>query len=174
MNVEESKKVANYIHSTQKPEEAELALLLYNAFSYEIDYNPNNALLNELISSGSLQHISNADLRRHLTGWEAFLQSVHRQERTLREQREQVLDIFRTDAGSIRTILDHANISEQAMGLQPVQLQRSNLPVLESKAFENNLLMFILTGIITESAHYQPLMEEIDAILLLIEQNLDK
>jgi len=112
LNYEGARKIAGFISDpAMRPEEPELSELLYNSFSYEINYNPNNSLLNELINSGRLMDVSNAELRKKLTSWESFIQSVHRQEANLREQREKMLDIFRKEEHSIRTILDETDIS---------------------------------------------------------------
>ncbi|MUP44821.1 hypothetical protein E0K83_03560 [Gramella sp. BOM4] len=169
VNYEDAKKIASMMNNPEaKTSEKELSQLLYNSVSYELNYNPNNSLLNELISSGGLKDISNPVLRAKLTGWESFVQSVHRQEANLREQREKLLDIFRnSNERSIRTILDKTQISEQ-LELRQAEDPVSNLDLLTSTEFENNLLIYILTGTSTETAHYQPLLKEIDEILLLI------
>lgn len=174
LNYEGAKRIAGYIRDKERrPDEKELSQLLYNSFSYEIDYNPNNSLLNELINSGRLKDISNSRLRKKLTSWESFIQSVHRQEASLREQREKVVDIFRRDNMSIRSILDDTEISTDAMGLEKVGDYHSNLAVLNSREFENNLLIYILTGMSTESSQYQPLLNEIDGMLLIIDSEMD-
>lgn len=171
LNYEESKKLAGYIHSNDKPGEKELSEMLYNAFSFEIDYNPNNSLLIEMLNSGGLKMISNAMLRSHLTQWESRIQSIHRQESALREQREKLVDIARTEA-SIKTILDLAGVTANAMGMEKSPEEQSNRSILNSKEFENNLLIFILTGVSTETTHYQPLLSEIDTILALINSEI--
>ena len=174
LNYEGAKKIAGFISDTsRRPSEKELSELLYSSFSYEIDYNPNNSLLNELINSGRLKDISNAGLRRNLTSWESFIQSIHRQESNLRDQREKMLDIFRKDQNSIKTIIDETGISQE-LDLKIAQVSNSNLGVLKSREFENNLLVYILTGISTETSHYQPLLEEIDNILMLIDSEIEK
>ncbi|WP_442267784.1 DUF6090 family protein (plasmid) [Tenacibaculum sp. ZS6-P6] len=56
LNYEGAKKIAGFISDTsRRPSEKELSELLYSSFSYEIDYNPNNSLLTELINSGQLK-----------------------------------------------------------------------------------------------------------------------
>ena len=172
LNYEESKKLAAYIHSSDKPGEKELSEMLYNAFSFEIDYNPNNSLLNEIINSGGLKMISNAALRSHLIQWESRIQSIHRQESALREQREKLIDIFRTENASIKTILDLAGVTPNAIGMEKRPNEQSNRSILNSIAFENNLLIFILTGVSTEETHYQPLLSEIETILTLIDSGI--
>ncbi len=170
MNFENSKQIAGFITEENSTiSEKELSVLLYNAFSFEIAYNPNNSLLNELINSGKLENISSGELRKHLTSWASFIQSTHNQEKALREQRERTLDIFREGKGSIKTILDDSGITKKA-GLSRSIDYKSNLLVIRSTEFENNLLMFILTAMSTEAEHYQPLLEEIETILDLIQK----
>ncbi|MGB7786757.1 MAG: DUF6090 family protein [Salinimicrobium sp.] len=174
LNYKESQKIAGYIDSSHAlPTEDELAKSLFEAFSYEIAYNPNNSLLNEILSSGGLQEISNADLRLYLTSWDSYIRSVNRQEAALREQREKVVDIFRAKDGSIKTILNKAGISAE-IGLKKSDALPSNMPLIKTREFENNLLLYILTGIKTETSHYQPLLQEIDNILLIIDDELEK
>lgn len=169
-NYSESKKILAYINTEQKPvNEEELSRLLFTSFSNEIAYNPNNSVLNELINSGRLEDISNAELRMYLTNWESMIQSIHRQENTLRQERERMLAIFRTREGSIRTILEHTQVLKQ-MDISQRQPLQSNLAIVRSPDFENNLLTFILTGILTETNHYQPLLEEVNTILAIIEK----
>lgn len=174
LNYRESQKIADYIRGNQEiNDERDLSKMLFNSFSYEIAYNPNNSLLNELINSGRLEDISNPELRMYLTNWESMIQSIHQQEASLRSQRERMIDIFRSDSGSIRTILDHANITKEQLQLSETSGNASNLELVKSREFENNLLIFILTGRTMESAHYQPLHKKIDTILNLIDQELE-
>lgn len=168
---EDAKKIADYITSQQFPEEQQLSTLIFNAFSYEQAYNPNNSLLNEVISTGYLKNITNSELRMELSSWESVVQSIHRQEATLREQREKVLDIFRKN-GSMRSILEQVEIVDKQMGLVKRDQVYSNLSVINSREFENNLLPYILTGIMTENTHYMPLLERIERILDLIENEI--
>jgi hypothetical protein len=152
--------------------EVQLSRLLFASFAYEIAYNPNNSLLNEMINSGSLKDISNPKLRIYLTTWESITESVRVQEADLRTQRENVRNLFRGERGSTRTIFDHAGVSSDVIGLSPHEENDSNIDLMKSREFENNVLLFILTGISAETAHYDPLMNEITAILALIEAEI--
>lgn len=172
LNYEESIKIAGIISSNNLPPEEELSQLLFSSFSSEIAYNPNNSLLNELINSGNLGVISSEELRKALTSWESYIQSIHRQEASLREQREMVVDLFRRENGSIKTIFDDVKITDE-MGLEKDSVVVSNRPVVTSPEFENNLLLFILSGISTENSHYKPLLEEVQDILKLINRELN-
>jgi len=169
---EDAKKIADYITTEDFPDEQQLSILIFNAFSYEQAYNPNNSLLNEVINAGYLKNISNPELRKELSSWESVIQGIHRQEATLREQREKVLDIFRKEEGSMRTVLEQATVIDQQMGLVKSKRQDSNLSLIHSREFENNLLPYILTGMMMESEHYNPLLERINKILKLIETEI--
>ena len=174
LNYQNSKKIASLIgNSEELQDEKRLSEMLFNSFSYEIAYNPNNSFLNELINSGRLEDISSPELRKHLTAWESFIESLRNQESALRFQREEVLKLFRGNDASIRTILDQTEVSTKEMGLEKSDDFYSNLKLIESREFENNLLIFILTGIATETSHYEPLLHEIDTILSLLQAEMD-
>lgn len=174
-NYEGARRITTYIgNEVEMPSEKELSELLFQAFAYDISFNPNNSLLEEMISSGSLKDLSSAELRKQLTNWKAFLEDIARQEADLRDQRDKLLDLFRQDQYHIRTVLDQVGASEEVMGLSPSQEGHSNIEVLDSTVFENSLMIFILTSILTETEHYQPLLAELDVILALIESELEE
>ncbi|WP_341481568.1 DUF6090 family protein [Christiangramia lutea] len=149
----------------------ELSEIIYQSFSSNISFNPNNSLLTEMISSGSLKDIEDNELRGRLTNWFSRLEVISRQERELEHQRESVIDIFRSDAYSLRTILDQTGVSEE-VGLPRSDENLSNLELMDSIKFENEVLLFILYCHSTEKAHYLPLMQEIDYVISLIDQEL--
>jgi hypothetical protein len=158
-------------NKNESPSEKQFSELLLNTFSSDISFNPNNSLLSEMISSGSLKDISNTNLRIKLTNWISTIEDVSKQERELGIQREKVLDIFRTNENSLRTIFDLTGISQE-IGLQKIEQSVSNLDLLRSRKFENNILMFILTTNAMEKAHYEPLMKDLESIMELIENEI--
>jgi len=159
--------------ATSTEDEETLSGLLIEALSYGISYNPNYSLLKELISSGRMQILSNSELRKRLTSWESIVESIHQQEDGLRQQQELTKDLFRSSDGSIRTILIQTGTPLEAMTLKDGGDLHSNLPLLKSREFENNLLLYTLSAITTETVHYQPLRAEIETILELIESGLE-
>lgn len=152
--------------------ELTLSNLLYQTFSADIAFNPNNSFLQEMINSGNLKTLSNPALRTQLTNWISTLEDISRQEEELGIQRVKVLDRFRTNDTSLRTIFIQAGVDDN-LGLPAPADTLSNLPLLDSTAFENNVLMFLITSQATEQAHYQPLMKELEAIVHLIDQELE-
>ena len=155
-----------------RQEEAALGGLLIEALSYEIQYNPNNSLLREMINSGRLQILSDPELRQRLTSWEPTLESVNRQESNLRNIREQVMDVFLGPEGSILAIIQDAGITSRYLGEGIQFREHSNLPLLQSLEFENKLIVFIVTSEGTESNFYLPIREGIVEILQRIDEAL--
>lgn len=173
-NYKGAKQIMDYIiNKNELPTERQFSELLYHTFSSDIYFNPNNSFLNEMINSGSLKDLSNTNLRRQLTNWISTLEDISKQENDLNNQRAQVLDLLRTDKYSKRTILNLTKVSQE-MGLPKGENMISNLKLLNSVTFENNILMFILTSYATESNHYIPLMQELEAILEMINTEINQ
>lgn len=158
-------------HDSAMPE-TRLAQLLFQAFSEDMDYNPNNSLLEEMINSGRLEILSEPDLRSHLTSWGSRVGRIRQQEANLREQRDRTLDMARDGSASIRSILEQTGLAGHTMGLLKSRDPGDNQALLRSREFENNILIFMLTAIATEEQHYQPLSQEIDTILSLLAQEI--
>jgi hypothetical protein len=169
LSYEGAKTIVEYMSNADvKPGEKEFSELLYNTFAFDLAFNPNISLLNEMISSGSLRNLSNPTLRIQLTNWISILQDIAKQENELGLQREKVLDMLQGEGYSLRTILEETDVMPELLGPENGKRSSSNLMLLESQEFENKVLMFILSSYATESAHYQPLLRELDAILELI------
>ncbi|WP_437399077.1 DUF6090 family protein [Flagellimonas lutimaris] len=171
---EDSKKILVYmVDSENLPDEQELANLLYNALAFDISFNPNNSLLNEMINSGSLKDIANPRLRILLTNWVSNIEDISKQEMMLANERDKILDMFRSEENSIKTLYDLTGVSNE-LGIPTSSDRTSNRNLLKSKEFENNMLMFILTSIKTETEHYDPLMKSLDEILSLLDSEIKK
>lgn len=167
-----AKKILKFTsHKNILPSEKDFSFLLFNTFSSDISFNPNNSVINEMINSGSLKDISNNKLRKYLTNWKATLDDIKRQEDELSTQREKVLDMFRKENTSLKTIFNHVGITKE-LDILNNKKSYSNLNLLASKEFENNVLMFVLTAKATEESHYIPLMEDINTILKLLETEI--
>lgn len=168
-----AKKIVDYISNKDDTvSDSTLSKILFSTLASDISFNPNNSLLNEMMNSGSLKDVSNKHLRILLTNWISTNEDISNQENELAVQREKILDMFRSNEYSIRTIFDQTSVIEE-LELPRTENNKSNLGLLRSTAFENNLLMFILTSYATEKAHYMPLMQDLNAILKLIESEID-
>ena len=171
-NYEGAKEIMGHMFKdTVSITEVQFSKLLFGSFASDIAFNPNNSLLNEMINSGSLKDISNTELRKQLTNWISTLEDIARQENELGVHREKVVDIIRINENSIRTIMDLSGVSQE-IGLPMANVKMSNLKLLESTEFENNMLIFILTSYSTEKNHYNPLMHHLNYILQLIDAEI--
>lgn len=172
-NYNGAKALLNFMSTSDSvPSERLFSSLLFDTFSSDVAFNPNNSLLQEMINSGSLKDISNTVLRIQLTNWISTIDDVSKQEQELGIQREKVLDMFRTEHTSLRTIYDETGITNH-LGIHPNQKSYSNLHLLTSRVFENNVLMFILTARSMKEAHYKPLFRDLEEILQLIEGEIE-
>lgn len=172
-NYEGAKQLVNYMDMKEATvSEKEFSQLLFNSFAFDISFNPNNSLLLEMMSSGSLKDLTNDELRIRLTNWLSTIEDIAKQEADLGNQREKILDQFRSK-NSLRTVFDQAGISENEIGIDVRPDAPSNLDLLGSQTFENDLLIFILTSIATEKSHYEPLMVELENILSLLESEIE-
>ncbi len=153
--------------------EEKFSNLLSDAFTNDIFFNPNNSLLNEMINSGSLKDISNDTLRIRLTNWISTIDDIANQEKMLGEERNNTVNTFREQGYSIRTLLDNTGMSQE-LGIPLSKNPMSNLGALNSVAFENNILLFIITSQSTEIDHYDPLMVSLNTILETINNELEK
>ncbi|MCP9200838.1 DUF6090 family protein [Gramella sp. GC03-9] len=172
-NYNEAKQIIEIITAGREPSEADFSKLLFNAFAFEISFNPNNSLINEMINSGNLNNIRNPELRQKLTNWFAMLQDISKQETELGMQREKVLNMFSSNEHSLRTIFEHTGMFRE-LELTEEQNKISNLGLLNSTKFENNVLMFISASHSTEHTHYKTLMQEINSILSLISLEINE
>lgn len=169
-----AKKLIEYINDpSQMPSEKEFSKLLYNSLANDISYNPNYSLLNEMINSGSLKDISNTKLRVLLTNWIATLEDISKQENELANQREKVLNVFLEKKYNIKTVIHHVGLPKE-LTVVFNSTNKSNLDLLHSTAFENNLLLYMLTGYYTETNHYRPLLEGLNNILALLNKEINK
>jgi len=152
--------------------ESKFSNLLYQALAFDISLNSNNSLLTEIINSGSLKDITNQELKQSLTTWMATLEDIKQQERDQEDQRQTLLDFFKSDQYSLKAILNEVGVLES--NLEKSQSgNRNNMDLLNSVAFENALLLFIFSAEGTDQSHYLPLKEDIEKILALINQEIE-
>jgi hypothetical protein len=149
--------------------EKEFETLAMNAFASEVHYNPNQGVLNEIISSGKLGIFNNDELKFALSSWSAVLDKALWQERTHETLRVQIVEMTRV----------HGNIRSMTYGLgegyniKPTRFKRRSRQLLKSEEYENRVVAFILTGRILNENQYGTVEEEIDRILKLVEGEIE-
>jgi len=149
--------------------EKEFETLAIGAFASEVHYNPNQGVLDEIISSGKLGIFNNDELKFALSSWSAVLDRAFWQEKTHEEVRVQIVEMTRVQ-GNIRSM---TYVWGEQFNIKPSKFKRGNLLLLKSEEYDNRVVAFILTGRFLNEGNYSKLEEEVDKILLLIDDEID-
>ena len=148
-------------------------MLWDKAFRREAIFRPSSGVLNEAINSGNLSIISNEFLRNTLSSWEADLQHLRQQEETVFDFRMKCYDHLR-ELGNFRQILDNSVDTETWYELMPSQFNTSNVNLLKSQVFENDLVIFLGTSVYLNANFLSPLKTEIIEITKQIKSELNQ
>tara|TARA_R110002049_G_scaffold239565_1_gene412869 strand:+ start:2882 stop:3652 length:771 start_codon:yes stop_codon:yes gene_type:complete len=168
---------AHKLVSVLSPKEAklsniEISKLWYNTFAREAVYKPSLGVINEAISSGSLSIIKNIKLRDFFASMESELQLLKSQEETVFDWRMQC---FQTTSklGNVRILLFDTLDPEIAKKLGVSAFENSNVELLQSKTFENNIVLFIGTTNHLQTGFLIPLKNKMDNAMKLLNIELN-
>jgi len=150
--------------------EEALGDLLVGSLATEIQFNPSQGVLDEIISSGKLGMFSNQDLRFALSSWSGRLYRLRLKEQELSRLRYRTIDMVRNE-GNLR--MTHGSWIEET-GIKRTRFKKGNLELLRSSAFEGHLVGAALMSLNLYNYHFPSMDEEIDRILLLIDEELEK
>jgi hypothetical protein len=151
--------------------EKEFADLAMNMTNWEVQYRPNQAVLDEIISSGKLAIFSNDKLKYTLSSYYGKLYKVKFQEEEHSELRRDIIALMNAQ-GNVKKML----IGEQweDFGIGKSKFKHGNLQLLQSQELENQLVDFILTSRYLNTHYYSELKQEIELVLELIDEELLK
>ncbi len=149
--------------------ENEFADLAMNMTNEEVQYRPNKAVLDEIISSGKLTIFSNDKLKFGLSAYNGKLTKVRFQEEKHSVVRMRIIAIMNA-SGNAKKLL--ANKKWNSFGIGKSKFDLENLHLLKSQELENGLVDFILTARFLNSGYYSELEEEIELILELINDEI--
>jgi hypothetical protein len=149
--------------------EKEFATLALNTTNMEVKYHPNQAVLDEIISSGKMAIFRNNDLKFALSSRNGTLIKVKLQEEEHAAVRIDVITIINEEGNSKKLVTDAAG---NLFGLKESKFELGNLALLKSQKLENALVDFILTARYLNNGYYQGLKKEINLILELINKEL--
>lgn len=149
--------------------EKEFGALARGSLSREIQFNPSQGVLNEIISSGKLSLISNKELKFALSSWNGIMSETKLQEEELHRIRYLTIDIIRNDANLRRAI--HGPWFD-SLGIRQSKFKQGNLHLLNSLPFEGHMMGFVTMSMDINKNEYDKIGIEIDQILLLIDEEL--
>jgi len=147
----------------------EFGSLLTGSLSTETQFDPNQGVLNEIISSGKLNIFSSKELRFALSSWSGILFRVRLQEQELLSMRSRTIEMVRNEANLRRAI--YGPWLEE-IGIKQTKFKQGNLHLLNSVAFEGHMAGFATMSLNLNNNYYPKLVEEIDKILLLINDEI--
>jgi len=142
----------------------EFGRLLTNSLSIETQFDPNQGVLDEIISSGKLGIFSSNELKFVLSSWSGTLYRVRLQEQELLSMRSRTIEMVRNKA-NLRKVLS-AELEE--IGIKQTKFEQGNLHLLKSVAFEGHITGFATMSLSLNNNYYPKLVEEIDEILVLV------
>ena len=149
--------------------EKEFVSLLVGATNLEVQYRPSNGVLDEIINSGKLGIFSNQSLRTSLSSWNSILYKIRFQEQEMAKFRNGLVDLLGTKGNSRKAFFDtYGTVFE----MTPSKFKESNLSLLNSVEFDNQLFGFLATSRYANQNYYPNLKTEIDKILQLIDDQL--
>ena len=149
--------------------EKEFADLVMNMTNWEVQYRPNKAVLDEIISSGKLTIFSNDKLKFALSSYNGKLTKVKFQEEEHSVIRMQIIAIMNGNGNAKKLI---TNKKWDNFGISESKFKLGNLHLLQSQELENGLVDFILTARYLNSDYYLELKKEIDFVLELIDKEI--
>jgi hypothetical protein len=136
-----------------------------NMMKRSVGYEPNPGVLEDLISSGNLNKITNSELRRALSVWKADLVKSRKQEDKINGYRDVIIKLF-IDYGPIRNIL------ADTLHIDNSKFDVSTNPLLQNPRLENNLTFFTVTSQALQYDNYPRLRNDILAILDIINHEI--
>ncbi len=169
-NADNALKMSNFMGpDTPEITEKEFAVLAMNMTNWEVQYRPNKAVLDEIISSGKLAIFSNNKLKFALSSSNGILTKIKFQEEEHAVVRMQVIAIMNAKGNAKKMILDAEG---ETFGIKESKFKLGNLQLLQSQELENELIDFILTARYLNENYYSDLKKEIDLVLELIDAEL--
>ncbi len=150
--------------------EREFGVMAGGALSNEIQFNPSQGVLDEIISSGKLGLISNKKLKFSLSTWSGLMSEIRLQEDELHRIRFITIDIIRNE-GNLRGSFD-SRLLERA-GIKKSNSKQGNLHLLNSLPFEGHVLGYFLMSRTIKRREYPKIDKHINEILLLINEELE-
>ena len=150
--------------------EEEFGSLLTKSLSIEIQFDPNQGVIDEIINSGKLVIFSSEELKFALSSWSGVLYRIRLQEQELLSMRSRTIEMVRNKA-NLRKVL---GASLKNFGIKQTKFGQGNLHLLKSVAFDGHITGFATMSSSLNNTYYPKLVEEINEILLLIDNKITK
>lgn len=167
-NIDGALKISNLMGpQVPKISEKEFSKLAMSMTNFEVQYRPNQAVLDEIISSGKLAIFRNNQLKFALSSNNGILFKVKFQEEEHAVIRMDIIATMNALGNAKKMVVD-AGYGE-SFKIKESKFKLGNLQLLQSQKLENELIDFILTAQYLNENYYTDLKKEIENILELID-----
>lgn len=146
----------------------EFGSLMVSALSIEVQCDPNQGVIDEIINSGKLSIFHNDELKFLLSSWSGILYRVRLQEQELLNMRSRTIELVRNTANLRMGLADNLAI----FGIEPTKFKHGQLQLLQSVQYEGHITGFAAMSWNLNHDFYPQLMEKIEEVLVLIEKEL--
>ncbi|MFY9242461.1 MAG: DUF6090 family protein [Polaribacter sp.] len=150
--------------------EKEFADLAMDMTNFEVQYRPNKAVLDEIISSGKLAIFTNNELKFALSSYNGKLTKIKFQEEEHSVVRMQVIAIMNAKGNAKKLLMDE---KWKGFGISKSKFELGNLQLLQSQELENELVDFIITSRYLNKDYYLELKKEIESVSRLIDKEIN-
>ena len=148
--------------------EEEFGIFATKSLSNEIQFDPNQGVLDAIINSGKLSLFSNQELKFALSSWSGLMYRVKLQEQELLNLRSRTIEMVRNNA-NLRKVLGPFL---EKKGIKQTKFKKGNLHLLKSVAFDGHMVGFVTMSQNLNNNYYPKLALDIDKILLLIDDEI--
>ncbi len=173
--MENAYKVINVINSDSlrnSLDELEMSQMVNGLLVNDIVLPYENGALNQVIFAGGLKDIRNDSIKSQLAAWEGKVNRIRLQEEQVNQAVTKIKQ-YLVQYGDFRSLVDNLGYS-QLLGLELSKNTKGNLLLLQSKEFENLVFEYIATGYPLETNVYERFEKEMQLLVHLIDEELDK
>jgi hypothetical protein len=118
--------------------------LILNVVNAEVQYRPNNGVINEIINSGKLEIFKDDSLRFMISSWDGYLMEVKFQEQEELNVARQNMFTIVFEKTNVKNML--YNFNKNMFSLDESKLKSSEFELLQSLPLENSLSRFIASS----------------------------
>jgi hypothetical protein len=167
-----NRSLANMIASNDTLSSRRLSELIEDSFAPILNFQPSTSILNEIIVSGNLRVLENERLRRLILDFPSQLAVIHNQEAIHSEDQKLCTDYI-LKHGDFKAVLDDTGASAAYLGVSKSDNRSGNQALLTSKEFENQLLLFMSSGISLRDSDYIPFRDYLEEVKMSIMEELN-
>lgn len=152
-----------------KPSISEKEFGIYYHNIKNLQFDPSNGVMNDIISSGKLSLIQNDTIKTYIASWDGTLKTIQLKEKILYDDIEQFQKLINEFGNG--HVTGYYGRNEK---IPKSKFDKSNLPLLKMVQFETYLSEVLGNGYELRINFYTPLKEELVNLISIIDSELKK